>query len=200
MTKLDRNLLHGATLSVGVTGLAYAAFKHLMANEDPFSAVNHPLQPWALSLHILAAPVLVFVTGLVFKDHVMAKYRNGTPPRAKGSGVFVLAVILPAILTGYLLPVLADDTPRRLTAWLHLGFGALLLLAYGAHLLLVPKTSIVNGAAIEPGRGAVATGIRIGRAGPAASGHPPNASGRGIPGLGMAPPIDSINDTQRSRC
>src|SRR5262249_18552710 len=96
VTALERSLVHASTLAVAATGLAYAAFKHLMVNDDPFSAVNHPLQPWALKLHVLAAPVLVFAVGMIFKDHVVAKYRNGVTRASRRSGVLLLATTLPA--------------------------------------------------------------------------------------------------------
>jgi len=164
LTRLDRTLVNGATAVVGVTGLAYAAFKHLMTHEDPFSAVNHPLQPWALHLHVLAAPVLVFAVGAIFKDHVIGKYLNGSPRPARRSGVLFLAVLLPSILTGYLLQVITAEGWRAAAAWTHLGFGVLLLLLYGAHLLVVPATTAASreGDAASPRTGATVTGLRIG--------------------------------------
>jgi len=160
VTLLDRSLVHASTAAVGVTGLAFAAFKHLMTSDDPFSAVNHPLQPWALKAHLLAAPVLVFALGFLFKDHVVAKWRNGAPQPARRSGIFIVAAFLPATLTGSLLPLLASGSPRDAVAWAHLGFGVALLAIYGGHLLVVPaRKEGGNGAG---GNGVTVTGIRIG--------------------------------------
>lgn len=157
MTTLDRALVNGATAAAGVTGLAYAGFQHLMVNADPFSAVNHPLQPWALRLHILAAPVLLFAIGMVFKDHVVAKYRNGVTRGSRGSGVLVLLALAPATLTGYLLPLAASGSTRDAIAWAHLGFGLAWLALHGGHLLVVPARKETKNGAV------VTTGIQIGR-------------------------------------
>ncbi len=134
MTRLEKILVHGGTLATGVTGLAYAAFKHLMTSDDPFTAYNHPLQPWMLTLHVLAAPVLVFGVGIIFKDHVLGKMKNGAPPGARRGGLWTLALVIPLILTGYLVQVLASGDFRNVTAWIHLGLGAAFLAFYLLHL------------------------------------------------------------------
>ncbi len=134
MTRLEKILVHGGTIATGVTGLAYAAFKHLMTSDDPFSAYSHPLQPWTLTLHVLAAPVLVFGVGIIFKDHVMGKMKNGAPPSAKRGGLWTLSLVLPLILTGYLVQVLASGGPRDWTGWIHLGLGVAFLVFYALHL------------------------------------------------------------------
>ncbi len=134
MTRLEKIFLHGGTLATGVTGLAYAAFKHLMTSDDPFTAYNHPLQPWMLTLHVLGAPVLVFGVGIIFKDHVLGKMKNGAPPAARRGGLWTLALVVPLILTGYLVQVLASGDFRNLSSWIHLGLGIAFLVFYGIHL------------------------------------------------------------------
>jgi hypothetical protein len=138
MTRLERVLLHGGTVATGVSGLAYAAFKHLMVNDDPFSAVNHPLQPWALKAHVLAAPVVLFAIGMIFKEHVLVKMRNGTGPlrSSRRSGLATLWLLAPLFLSGYLLQVIASGPPRDLTAWLHLAAGIVFLAFYAVHVVV----------------------------------------------------------------
>ncbi len=160
MTTLDRVLVHASTAAAGVTGLAYFAFKHLMKTDDPFSAVSHPLQPWALRLHVLAAPFVVFVVGLVVKDHVIAKYRGGAPAASLRTGLLILLAVAPATLTGYLLPIVVSGSARDALAWAHLGFGVAWLALHVGHLLVAPES---KAARIEaPAGGVVTTGIRIG--------------------------------------
>lgn len=138
MTRLERALLHGGTVATGVSGLAYAAFKHLMVNDDPFSAVNHPLQPWALKAHVVAAPVVLFAVGMIFKEHVLTKMRNGAGPlrSSRRSGLATIWLLAPLFLSGYLLQVIASGPPRDLTAWLHLGAGIVFLLFYTVHVVV----------------------------------------------------------------
>lgn len=137
MSLLERILMHGGVLVVGSTGLAYALFKHLMVNDDPFSAVNHPMQPWALSLHVVAAPALIFGIGMIFRDHIAGKMRNGSPAVIRRVGTGTLILFLPLAASGYLLQVLTGDRTRTWTMWIHLGLGIAFVLIYGVHLVTV---------------------------------------------------------------
>lgn len=134
MSRLEKILMHGGTLVLGITGIAYAVFKHLMVNDDPFSAYSHPLQPWMLAIHVLAAPVMVFAVGSIFKDHVLAGMRNGAPRGVRRAGLSTLALVIPLILSGYLIQVLSSGAPRTWSGWIHLGLGAAFLAFYVAHL------------------------------------------------------------------
>jgi hypothetical protein len=154
MTRLEKILLHGGTLLVGATGLAYAIFKYLMTNDDPFSAVNHPLQPWALALHVLAAPALVFGVGIMFKDHMLGKMKNGAPDRAKRAGLSTLLLFVPMVVTGYLIQVLSAEIPRRWSIWLHIGLGIGYMVLYAGHLASAPSRaprSAPGGERVTPG-------------------------------------------------
>jgi hypothetical protein len=170
VTRLEKGLLHGSAALVAASGIAYAAFKYFMTSDDPFSAVGHPLQPWALRVHVLAAPALVFAVGMILKDHVLGKLKNGSPPAARRGGSAALAVFLFLAATGYILQVLVSGTARTWTGWTHAAAGVLFVLAYAAHLATTPsRTPARNGAgAGEPGRGATVTGLRIAGPGGAA--------------------------------
>jgi len=108
-----------------------------MVNTDPFSAFNHPLQPWALKLHVVASPLLIFGVGSIFKDHVLAKARNGSSRRVKGIGLVTLFLFAGMALSGYLLQVISGDAGRWWTAWTHIVLGCAFLCAYAAHLASV---------------------------------------------------------------
>src|SRR5262245_57071585 len=114
MSPLQRWLLHLAALATGLSGIVYGilkyfgeplarAFPSIFAGpDDPFSAVHHPLQPWSLDLHVLSAPLLLFAVGWMFKDHVLGKIA-GKAPAGRVSGLTQLALLVPMVLTGYLL-------------------------------------------------------------------------------------------------
>src|SRR5262249_34490426 len=72
MTTLEKALVNLSSILVGLSGVVYAWMKYLMTTDDPYAVVNHPLQPWVLDLHLIAAPILVFSIGLIFMDHVAA--------------------------------------------------------------------------------------------------------------------------------
>jgi len=150
MTTSQKLLLTLSTLTVLVSGLVYGAFKYFgewlatrlpglfPASDDPFSAIRHPLQPWALDLHLLAGPVLVFGLGWIFKDHVLGKLGgNGAPSR--GSGFIALLLVAPMVLSGYLLQTVTREGVHLAIVVAHIGAGLLFAGAYGLHIVLAPK-------------------------------------------------------------
>jgi len=133
MTGFQRWFTNLSTLIVGVSGVVYAWMKYLMTSHDPYSVVNHPLQPWMLDLHVLAAPLLVFAVGMIARDHIIAKLKsNGSRP-GRGTGLFAVVCLLPMIATGYLVQVFTGDTPRLVCVVVHLATGAIYLAAFAGH-------------------------------------------------------------------
>ncbi len=55
---------------VFITGVIYGWMKYFMQPLDPWAVINHPLQPWVLKAHIIAAPLLIFSLGLITLRHV----------------------------------------------------------------------------------------------------------------------------------
>jgi hypothetical protein len=104
-----------------------------MEGDDPFSAYHHPAQPWALDVHVLGAPLLVFAVGWFFGTHVLPKLQGGGP-RARRSGVVLLAIAAAMTVSGYLLQTVADDTVRVATAWVHGVTGTLFAALLVGHL------------------------------------------------------------------
>jgi hypothetical protein len=157
MSGAQKWLLHAAAVSVVASGVVYGILKYFGKNlaamfpglfpsvDDPFAVVSHPLQPWALDLHVLAAPVLVFALGLIFKDHVLAKLSaRGFPVRR--SGVVQAVLVLPMVLSGYLLQTVTSEGLHRAMVIAHVGSGSVFALAYAAHVFLAPKRSRNDGA------------------------------------------------------
>lgn len=156
MTRTQRFLLSAATLILALTGVVYAVFKYLGEDlarrfpslfpvaDDAFSAIHHPLEPWALDLHVLAAPALVFAFGWIFKDHILAKLGMPGAPVRK-SGIAGIALFIPMVLSGYLLQVVTNERLHGPLVVLHLGSGALFAATYLAHVLLAPKRPLKNG-------------------------------------------------------
>lgn len=128
MTKLERILVWSSTAVVAATGIAYAAMKHLMRPADEWAVVNHPLQPYVLKLHILAAPVLVFAIGMIAARHILPQLRAGLARRR--SGLLTASVIIPLILSGYLLQAITHSAAVRILGWVHLALG--IIFAAGA--------------------------------------------------------------------
>jgi hypothetical protein len=129
------------TAVTAVTGLAYAFMRYLMVSDDPFSAHAHPLQPWALSVHVMTVPVLVFAVGWFWGWHVIPKLRGERT--ARSSGLALLALVVLMTISGYALQVVSTDVVRSVLGWTHglSGSGFAVLLTGHALLGLIAKRS-----------------------------------------------------------
>ena len=115
-------------------GLVYAVMRYLMTSPDEWAVVNHPWQPHVQHLHVLFAPLLVFAAGLVWKGHVIEKWR-GNGSRARATGIALALQLLPMVLSGYLLQISVDETWRTVWMWVHGITGLLWCLSVVAHRL-----------------------------------------------------------------
>lgn len=132
MNGLERWLLWVSTALAGATGLAYAWMKYLMSSDDPYAVVHHPLQPWLLKAHILAAPLLVFAVGTVFLRHVLGQWRSRKPD-GRRSGVLVFALFAAMVASGSLIQAATWEPWRNWLGWIHLGAGAAYLVFIAVH-------------------------------------------------------------------
>jgi hypothetical protein len=121
-----------SSVVVALTGGVYAWMKYMLTTGDPYAVVHHPLQPLILKIHILAAPVLVFAIGAVYSRHVMKQWQRGST-EGRRSGTATLAIIVPMIVSGYLLQT--STAPGWLfgLAMIHLAAGTLYLGSLVAH-------------------------------------------------------------------
>lgn len=156
MTLPQKILLQTAILAVALSGAAYGLFKYFgeaLATRLPalfppvdaaFSAIHHPLEPWALDLHVLAAPILVFAFGWIYKDHVLGKAASPGVP-AKRSGLSASLLFFLMLASGYWLSTITSEALHKPVVIAHVGAGLLFVGAYGVHLALAPKRESMNG-------------------------------------------------------
>lgn len=133
MKPFQKWLLWSSSAVTGVTGVAYWWLKHMMTPTDSWAVINHPLQPWMLKAHIVAAPVLVFAVGLVAADHIWKHFRQGVK-RGRHSGLLAMWVLAPMVLSGYLIQAVTQPTWLVALEWIHVGAGMTYLLSVAAHL------------------------------------------------------------------
>jgi Na+/proline symporter len=145
MNRLQALYLHACVFLTAGTGAVYAWMKYAMRTEDPFAVVNHPVQPFLLSAHVVIAPLLVFGFGWVFADHIWPKFVQKNAPQRK-SGLWSMGAIVPMVLSGYLMQVMAGDVLRQAMAVAHWTASALFVLAYSVHLIRKPERPL-NGTA-----------------------------------------------------
>ena len=115
-----------------LTGLVFAWMKYWMKSADPFAVVNHPWQPHLLSAHVLVAPLAVFAFGWTFGNHIWPALVNRAPNRA--SGIMSMVLIIPMVITGYLMQISTEDAARHGFAVAHWIASGLYLAGYVAHL------------------------------------------------------------------
>ena len=142
MSKLQRFWLHLSVALTAITGVVFAVMKYFMTSDDEFAAANHPWQPHMLAAHVVIAPLLLFVLGWVFSNHMLPKWRFGDGQN-KRSGLAAMWLIAPMALSAYLLQVATNETLRTVMAWAHWITSGLFLLAYLIHLVI--SRSIASG-------------------------------------------------------
>lgn len=130
--------LHVSVALTTLTGIVFAVMKYFMTPPDEFAVANHPLQPHMLSAHVVIAPVVLFLLGWTFSNHMLPKYRFGNGANRK-TGVGAMLLIAPMTLSAYFMQIATNDTLRNAMAWLHWIASGLFVLAYVIHLFKRPS-------------------------------------------------------------
>lgn len=134
MTRAQLVCLHLTVALTTLTGAVFAVMKYWLEGADEFSVVNHPWQPHMLSAHVVIAPVVLFVLGWTFSNHMLPKYRFGDD-RNRKSGIGAMLLIAPMTLSAYLLQVSVDESLRQAMAIAHWVSSGVFVVAYALHLL-----------------------------------------------------------------
>ena len=132
MNRTEAWFVHGATILVGITGIIYAIMRYFMVPADPFSVVNHPWQPHMQHLHVLTAPLMVFAVGLIWKKHIAEHWRSGLRI-GRRSGVGMIMIMAPMILSGYMIQVTVTDLWRTIWIVVHCVTSGLWAAGYVIH-------------------------------------------------------------------
>lgn len=132
MTRFEKRLLWGSTGVVAATGFVYLWMKYALSPAQPWDVVNHPLQPHVLKLHILAAPVMVFAIGMITTRHIWRHFRENVA-RGRRSGLTAALVVVPMVVTGYLIQAVTHVGWLKGIAYAHIGFSIVFTLGLGAH-------------------------------------------------------------------
>lgn len=114
----------------GLSGLGLMWTKYLLSNDDPWAAINHPLQPWFLKIHIVVTPLLVFALGLVTARHIWPHLRSS---RRASSGLAIALLAAPLIVSGYLIQTVIEPRLLAMLAVAHIGLGVLFVASFTAH-------------------------------------------------------------------
>jgi hypothetical protein len=126
MSNLQRLVLHLSAGLVALSGILYALALY-------FTEGLAALQPWIRTLHIVAAPVLVFALGWIASSHMVPKLWNAMGLE-RYSGFAVGWIAIPMVLSGYLLQVSGGGfrSAMEMTHWTS---AALFVIGYLVHAL-----------------------------------------------------------------
>lgn len=132
MTRCERWSFNLLALLVSASGIVFFVTKYFVTNPDPFSIVNHPLQPIALDIHILTSPFLLFVAGFLIAGHARHK-RKKKRKTNRLSGNLVQWTMIFMGASGYMLQILTDGTLKQISLILHLATSGLFVIGFSRH-------------------------------------------------------------------
>ena len=132
MTRFHRWFLYGSTATAATSGVVYFCLKRFFESADPWAVVNHPLEPWALRLHILSAPLMLFAVGLITTQHIWRSLRSSLPT-GRRSGLIATCAFVPLAVGGYLIQIVTAPGMLEFLAWSHLALGLACAWALAAH-------------------------------------------------------------------
>ena len=157
MKRWERWSFNALNAVVALTGLAYFSMKYLLTTDDPFAVVNHrhlalgdgrslvavdefavvnhPWEPTMLALHVVTAPVLVLLFGIVLRSHILKKLVSKYQPDRRTGWISLLSFAAMA-LSGYLLQVASTPFWLNVLLVLHLVTSGIFLIGYLAHLVI----------------------------------------------------------------
>lgn len=135
MSRLQRFWLHCSAAITALTGIVFAWMKYFMTTGDEFAVVNHPAQPWMLATHVVVAPLLLFILGWTFSNHMLPKSRFGDETNRR-SGTSAMWLIIPMTASGYFLQVATNEALRQAMEWAHWVTSGLFVVVYVVHLVI----------------------------------------------------------------
>ena len=135
MKRWERWSFNGLNVVLAGTGLAYLYMRYLLPADDPFAVVNHPWQSLMLSLHVVAAPCVILIFGIVLRSHILKKLVSNSQPDRRTGWISLISFSAMA-LSGYLLQVASSVAWLDALVVIHFGTSIVLVIGYGAHLVI----------------------------------------------------------------
>jgi len=135
----QRVLVHASGWVLLISGLAWLGVHYLIgagAGELP-----HPLEPWAIRAHALAAWIAAVALGEITASHIPRGWHATMRRRTHGQrrlGLALCVLALALLLSGYALMYLVPESSRAAWGWAHGAAGvamAAVLIVHGSGVL-----------------------------------------------------------------
>ncbi len=136
MNAFEKWLVWVTSVLTAVTGIGYFWTKYLVQNPDPFSVINHPLEPWLLKAHIVISPFLLLALGSILVRHVWKHFSLGAL-LGRRSGLMAGFVFLPMAVSGYFIQSVTHPRWLQALSISHIVFSAVFLAGLSIHQLVV---------------------------------------------------------------
>lgn len=133
MTQTEYRVFHAANIAVSVSGIAYGGVRYLLKPDEPF-ALMHPAQPHLQHLHVLLAPLLVAMIGYFVHGHLHPHLKRDRK-RGRRSGLSLVWMAAPMILSGYALQVTVSEAARSIAVWTHIATSVIWMAASIGHVI-----------------------------------------------------------------
>ena len=135
MKRWERWSFNGLNILVAITGLAYLYMKYVLPSDDPFAVVNHPWQSSMLSLHVVVAPFVILLFGIVLRSHIIKKLISNSRPDRRTGWISLISFSTMAF-SGYLLQVATSFAWLNALVVFHIATSIVFIIGYGAHLVI----------------------------------------------------------------
>lgn len=122
---------HFAAYLTIIHGTFYFAIKYFFQVEGPYGERPHWSQSYLQSAHVLLSPLLLFVFGMLWKDHILSKLRNSLKKRK--SGIALLAAMCLMIFSGYGIQAFYGESLKAVQVWTHLIASGAFIFVYLLH-------------------------------------------------------------------
>lgn len=136
MRAWERRALHGAAAAAALTGGVYGWFRYFGQRMGDFGPEPSAWQGAWQHLHVLAAPLLLFMLGITVRGHLMMKLRAGGR-EGRRTGLVLGLLIAPMALSGYGIQVVTAQSWHLALAWIHGVSSLIFTTGYLAHLAAI---------------------------------------------------------------
>ena len=134
MNSWEKRIFQVLLTFVTLSGVVYLVTRYAIENDDPFSVVNHPLEPIAFDLHIVLAPFLMLSAGVLMRSHAWEKFSSKMGARRQ-SGMISVGLFMAMAASGYWLEVTSRPLLADTLRVLHIVFGVAFVATYLGHLV-----------------------------------------------------------------
>ena len=120
-----------------ISGLGWLFAHYFLAVPGEFGEAHHPSEPWWLRLHGAAAMGFLMVFGSLFQGHIARAWhlRKNLP-----SGLFMFALIMLLVLSGYGLYYVTDEQAHPWISTIHWAIGLSTIAGLLLHIKLGKKS------------------------------------------------------------